>query len=169
MFKKSILCFFIFSCSQFALADNTSTNFKASASLVNSCQFITTDVNFGEYNPNNTSPLTTTQTTTILCTKGTSYTFHTSSVYNGVWSYTTFRGQWVTSMVYNNVPLYFQVKMPNGAWEDDMENWDYPNKGFYVGTGTGKAEIYTLQYRILENQYVAPGNYVGYATANLIF
>ena len=148
---------------------NDSVTTKSTATLANFCQFSSSNVSFGDYDPNSPNPLTATQNNTILCTRGTVYHFYTLSQYQGVWSYVSFRGMWTSTMKYNGNSLYFQVQMPGGQWEDDLQNGGLANSGHYVGIGTGSLQSYPRQYRILENQYVPPGNYSGYQTAYITF
>lgn len=49
-------------------------------------------------------------------------------------------------MKYNGNSLYFQVQMPGGQWEDDLQNGILANSGHYVGIGTGTIQSLVIYY-----------------------
>lgn len=151
-----------------AHADTATNTTKATASLSSSCVVGTTDVVFGLYNPNTTTDTTTTQTVSIRCTKGTPWNFYEYAVY-----YTGIGGSNSTgiasAMLYNGNKLYYQVQMSDGVWDNDVDMSGRPNNGHFVGSGTGQTQNLTLNFRILKNQYVPPGNYKDTATAYIDF
>lgn len=54
-------------------AANLTSTSKATATLNRSCQFVASDVAFGNYDPNATVHTQTTQSVNVTCSKGTAY------------------------------------------------------------------------------------------------
>lgn len=147
----------------------TATNTtKATASLASSCVIGTNDVVFGVYNPVATSDTQTTQTVSIRCTKGTPWNFYEYALYYAYAGATNSTG-YASAMIYNGNKLYYQVQMSDGVWDNDVDMSGRPNNGHFLGTGTGQTQTLSINYRIIKNQYVPPGNYKDTATVYVDF
>lgn len=167
--KLSIILSGILALSSLSVNAATATKTaKATASLVSSCVIGTTNVVFGEYNPIATTDTTTTQTVTIRCTKGIPWNFYEYAMY---YTYTgaTNSTAYASAMIYNGNKLYYQVQMADGVWDNDVDMGGRPNNGHFLGTGTGQNQTLTINYRIIKNQYVVPGNYKDTATVHIDF
>jgi len=170
MRKKITILLYLITC--LAIANNEQTNTKISAQLSNSCQFMTSDVVFGDYNPNNSLDLETTQSVNIKCTKGTAYSLATYSQTS--YRMTNLNGVPVNGSVASmsasgtSDKLYFQIREDHytpGYWDEDMNLSDQQ----YKGIGTGMFENISFSYRIIKNQYVKPANYSATQTMTITF
>lgn len=141
---------------------------KATASLSSSCVVATNNVIFGIYDPNAKTDTTTTQTVTIRCTKGTPWNLYEYAAYYSYAGATNSTG-YASAMIYNGNRLYYQAQMADGVWDNDVDMPNRPNNGHFIGNGTGQNQTLTINYRIIKNQYVPPGNYKDNATVHLDF
>ena len=148
-----------------AFAESTTKTTKATAALASSCRLLTTNVVFGDYNPAAEDHLTSTQTVTYTCTRGTPITITTA---DGSSTSSTSSYGILASMKYSSNTLYFQVFNPVAKfWNDDI---DGANGSTAISkTGTGSEETMTLEYRIIKGQFVPPGNYTATNTINITF
>lgn len=174
--KKIILMALLVGLSSSLMAQTTTTGTtKATASLSSSCRINTTDAIFGTYDPASAVNQQTNQTVDVTCTKGTPWTFYTGAtdLYLTLGN-TTVNGYPITTnnqysgMISGSNKLLYQVQLQNGVWANDL----YQDSSFsnaYINTGSGLTQTLTIPYRILKNQYVAPGNYADSATAYLVF
>lgn len=146
-----------------ASAQTATTNLKTTASLNASCVFSMPNVEFNNYDPSLNQDQTTTQAVEILCTKGTPWKFYTGAVdinSNNQYAY----------MSFGTYKLVYQVQLVNGAWENDLYSNAALNASYtYTGAGTGTKQNLSLNYRVLKNQYVPAGNYLGSVTAYIAF
>lgn len=146
---------------QSVFASNISTTQKATASLNSTCRLEAGNAVFGTYDPNAATEQQTTQNINILCSRGTAWTIYTGA--NDVYSNNAY-----AAMTSGSNKLLYQAQLTNGNWENDT----YHNSsmvGTPRGTGTGDIQSVSITYRILPNQYVAPGNYIDTPTAFLLF
>jgi spore coat protein U-like protein len=161
--KKLGLAIFLALVACVANAGTATSNMNATASLNASCVFSMPNVEFNNYDPSFNQDQTTTQAVAILCTKGTPWKFYTGALdlnSNNQYSY----------MSFNTYKLVYQVQLVNGAWENDLYSNAALNASYtYTGTGTGNTQNLSLNYRILKNQYVPVGNYLGNVTAYIVF
>ena len=126
---------------------STATN-KSTATLAASCKMAASDVVFGEYNPNSADYQTSSQSFTILCTKGTAWRLLSdSSATNKAGTYAVMKN--------GSNQLKYQVLGNDGVWSDDI----YESTHNYTGTGTGLLQSMAVGYRLMPNQYVVPGSY----------
>ena len=151
----------------------TTASFKSNATLSSTCNISVTDAVFGSYDPLATDHLQTTQIVNVKCTKGTSYKLGMQG-YDGSTGLTSYG--WTSSMTSSvgNNKLAYQVGLSwmgptswNSAftWSPGSGTGYYP----YNGIGTGDFESMPISYRILKNQYVAPGNYSATPNMNVYF
>lgn len=148
-----------------AHAESTTNATKATAALASSCRLLTTNVVFGEYNPAAEDHLTSTQTVTYTCTRGTPITITTA---DGSSTSATNSYGILASMKYSSNTLYFQVFNPIAKfWNDDI---DGANGSTVISkTGSGREETLSLDYRIIKNQFVPPGIYTATNTIKMTF
>lgn len=145
-----------------AIAEETTTNQKVSAMLSGTCQFVVSNVAFGEYNPLDTFHKQATQNINLHCSKGLNYQIMTFGMGKAL---ILGNGEAATAMTSATTDdkLYYQVfeeqNTYNGSngnvWDDDM---NVPQQAQY-GTGTGMTQNISFLYRILKNQKVSPANY----------
>lgn len=151
---------------------SVATSVKSTATLASTCLMSVPNVTFGTYLPSQASALTSTQSITIQCTKGTAYTFNETRVSNGLGSWSGANNESVVEMSNNagsGDVLMLQVYNPvSAAWVDDI---NYPGGGVDAikGTADGTNQNITLNFRILPNQYVTPGGYTATYTASISY
>ena len=146
-------CFCLGVYSHSAMSATTSSSTKASSTLASSCQFDVSDVVFGNYDPNASDHLQSSQTLNIKCTRGTAYTVWTFAPKNG--NNGTYGYSAAMTSAEGNTLLYQIYEKNRGVWDDDMNL----SNQTYLGTGTGKFEAITYNYRIIKNQYIKPSIY----------
>lgn len=136
-------------------------NINSSATLSTSCRFTGSDVVFGSYDPTAQDYQYSMQNIGVFCTKGTA--FRISSDGNGTDRFGAFS---VIRNTTNSVNiLKYQIHGSDGVWSDDL----YEAVRSYTGTGTGALQNLSINYRLMPNQYVSPGNYSGNHTLVLSF
>lgn len=149
-----------------AFADNKTASNKATATLANSCQFSTSNVVFGNYDPNATDHLQSSQNLNLKCTKGTAYriwTYAASSL-----TLANYGAVAIMTSASSTDKLYYQIYQSwytPARWNDD-NNYDPET---YRGTGDGAWQSISFLYRVIKNQYVAPANYSATQTMNVTF
>ena len=74
----------------------------------------------------------------------------------------------LASMKYLTNTLYFQVFNPVAKfWNDDIDGFN--GSTVISKTGTGGEETINLDYRVLKNQFVPPGNYSATNSVKIVF
>lgn len=149
-------------------ADMVNKTLQVGAKVENSCTLAVSDVVFGNYDPQAKIDHTTNQSVTIRCTKGTSWNFYEYAAYYSYAGATNSTG-YASAMINNGNKLYYQVQMADGVWDNDVDMPNRPNSGHFVGQGDGQDQNLTLNFRVIKNQYVTPGNYKDSVTAYVEF
>lgn len=154
---KKFITFLLLCCNFTSLCHSTTINntTKSTATLSSSCQFSTSDVIFGDYNPTSTEHQITSQNIDFRCTRATTFSLYTYATGGVNGSYGWQAPMTTTS---SSDKLYFQVlesHVNSTYWNEDMNG----SAEAYKGIATGSWQNVNFQYRILKNQYVKPGNY----------
>lgn len=149
-------------------AETSNNTLQIGTKLENSCIFTASDVVFGNYDPQAKIDHIANQSVTIRCTKNTAWTFYEHAAYYSYAGATNSTGV-AAAMVNNGNKLYYQMQMSDGVWDNDMDQPGRPNSGRFVGKGNGINQNLTLNFRIMKNQYVTPGNYKDSVTTYIEF
>lgn len=184
--KNAIFLTLLLAISNLAIADSKIKDFKASSTVNRSCLLSVTDVNFGNYDSTDIVDKSAENTVTFRCTKGTAWDYYSYAAYyasNGVNNGGITMSQAEKDTIKNSIGstgyasamkngtsrLYYQVKLSDGIWDNDVDMPGRVNMGHYVGTSTGEVTSFNLSYRIIKSQYVAPGLYRDTQTAYIAF
>lgn len=135
-------------------AGTVSAPIVVTATVVDTCGIVTTDLAFGQYAG---GALSGTASVTATCTTGTNY----SVLINGGGSGNTQARRLVSGANTLTYQLYTDVARTN-AWGDTTQNAP-------TGTGTGNGQVYTVYGLIPASQTSLPGNYSDTVTATISY